>query len=354
MFCNIQFLHALNTVNKVIKNNKKSTFLLLVAEKSQFDTNLLDHDINIFGAVFPRLIFKDQSYDEGYILIQISKNTSIFILEDMEQTIDIVEIDKFNSFMLLVDGLSSKINFFLEAFFELVNENAKIIGGGAGKLTLEQEPVIFSNKYNYQDAALVIASSDLISVGVKHGWEEIAGPFIVTNSKNCHLNEINYETAFEFYKEVVEKDSGKFFNNENFFDIAKGYPIGVSKVNCELIVRDPITTDGKSLTLVGEIEDNSVIYVLKGVSENLFTAAHEATDKALKCFSQKKVKQIVVIDCISRFLFLDKNFTNELYSINKNLNKNISSWGILSLGEIANTNEENIDFYNKTCVIGAL
>ena len=60
------------------------------------------------------------------------------------------------------------------------------------------------------------------------------------------------------------------------------------------------------------------------------------------------------IDCISRYLFLDERFKEELEAISSAYAPNTILWGVLSLGEIANANEEGIEFYNKTCVVGTL
>lgn len=351
MFKKILFFDSFEEVKKKIKDGK---YILIVAEKTEFEVGLLPQEITIFGAIFPRIIFDNKSYDKGFLLVPMLESTTAFICEDMSDEINIVNLEKFTTLMLLVDGLSPRISSFLENIFEFVNEDAKIIGGGAGKLTLEQEPVIFSNKHIYQNAALIIGSYETIGVGVRHGWKEIKGPFIATQTDKCQLEEINYMDAFEVYKNVVEKDSGKTFSSENFFDIAKSYPFGISRHSKENVVRDPILTNGKSITLVGEMDNNSVIHILKGTNSNLLKAAKEAAEEASKNLSKSEETQTLIIDCISRFLFLEDDFDKELSNINSIAKKDVLSWGILTLGEIANANQENIEFYNKTCVVGKI
>lgn len=334
--------------------DKSSRYLLLVAENSLFHSKDIDDSLMLVGAIFPRLVFDDNSYDSGFILAKMNDNTSAFVVEDMSKNFDTNDLGRLNSFFIVVDGLSSHIGNFIECFFENANEKSKIIGGGAGKLTLQQEPIIFSNHGIFKDSALIIGSYDPIGIGVQHGWEEIKGPYIATNTDRCILNKINYIDAFELYKKVVEEDSGVTFNDENFFDIAKGYPFGITRYSREVVVRDPITTDGKSMTLVGEMDTNSVISILKGDSKNLVEAAKDASQKSIDNLKVKKAEQALLIDCISRFLFLDDNFNEELLNIKSSFDSDALVWGILSLGEIANANQENIEFYNKTCVVGAL
>lgn len=351
VFSKIEFLTSQDEMSNLERNQR---YLLLVAEKSSFDYTLLPKNIAIVGAIFPRIIYGTKSYDKGYILATMSANTSAFVHEEMQAELAIADLNKLNSFMVFVDGFSSNISHFLESFFGEVNGNAKIIGAGAGKLTLKQEPVVFSNKAIYQNAALIIGSYNYMGIGVKHGWEEIEGPFIATKTDNCILEKINFQDAFEVYKEVVEQDSEKIFTDKNFFDIAKAYPFGITRHSREVVVRDPIMTDGKKITLVGEMDENAIISILRGNKENLIEAASEAAYDSVSDLKMSLPKHSVVIDCISRFLFLAKEFDAELLSIKAAFYKGSFMWGVLSLGEIANANQENIEFYNKTCVVGAL
>jgi len=57
------------------------------------------------------------------------------------------------------------------------------------------------------------------------------------------------------------------------------------------------------------------------------------------------------IDCISRVLFLGDNFQEEINAI---LQYNQNLVGALSLGEIANTSKEYLEFYNKTSVVAVI
>lgn len=107
------------------------------------------------------------------------------------------------------------------------------------------------------------------------------------------------------------------------------------------------------MTLVGDMDVNSVVSILRGKSENLIEAASQASNISMQGIN-KHVTSALIVDCISRFLFLEDKFEKELQAIKYPLPDNSLIWGVLSLGEIANANQENIEFYNKTCVVGAL
>jgi hypothetical protein len=353
MFDNSQYIDSMNLV--LSKIDSKDRYLLLVAENSDFDIKKLPSSHQIVGGIFPQIVFDCKTYDKGYILAKMTKSTNTFLVKDMGKEFDSKDLELLKSYFILVDGYSFKCSSFLNRFLEKVSESCKIFGGGAGKLGVKNEAVIFSGNTLYKDAAIVMGSFEHIGVGVRHGWEEVRGPFIVTDASNRDLKKINYVEAFSFYKNIVEEDLGAQMDEENFFEIAKNYPFGITRYSREFIVRDPMFTDGKSLELIGDIEPNSIVSILKGDKEELVKAAKEACiDSIHNKKDAKKSQQLLIVDCVTRFLFLEDTFKKELEEIQKQVGRGIPIWGVLSLGEIANANQENIEYLNKTCVVGNL
>ena len=141
-----------------------------------------------------------------------------------------------------------------------------------------------------------------------------------------------------------------------FFDIAKAYPFGLLSEGSEDIVRDPISTNDKgALICVGEVPENSVLNILKGEEKTLLEASREAALKALQELDSPNVTPLLV-DCISRSLFLGKNFPKELMEIKKLLGEKDlpKAAGVLSLGEISSCGDGFLEFFNKTIVLGLL
>jgi len=227
-------------------------------------------------------------------------------------------------------------------------------GGGAGSLSLEQKPCIFNNEGFFQDAAVGCIMRMPSKIGVRHGWNKVKGPFIVTKAEGNIIKEINWKNPFKVYKEVVEEHSHQKFNDDNFFEIAKGYPFGIVKDNAECIVRDPLMVNDKGeLICVGELEDNTLVDILNGNEESLIEAAKTAAQDSVN--QANKPKKAIIIDCISRILFLEDSFNKELSAITETIKSqypDISIGGALTLGEISSYGEGFLDFYNKTVVVG--
>jgi len=341
------------TINDFLKkvDSTQKLWLLLIAEKCKFEHSQIKNlNIKCFGGIFPEVIFDKQHYKDG--LVAVSLELEPILIKNIQKSIvDIENLKSIDSMLVFVDGLSAFIDPFLVSLFEYSDEECVIFGGGAGKLTLEQDLVIFSPQEITQDSALIIPLEKKAEIGVNHGWEFLEGPFVATACQNNILEQIDYEDAFDIYKNIVEKDSGIKFNNKNFFDLAKSYPLGIVTYSGEVIVRDPIAVDNNNLILVGVMPENSIIQILKGENTKLIQAAKRAAQDSIKSNEDKKIA--IMIDCISRVLFLKDDFVKEIDSVTKVIG-NTKLIGVLTLGEIANTSDKYIDFYNKTCVIGTI
>ena len=342
-----------STIDEFIEScaDKEVNYLLLVAENTLFSHSQISQlSVECYGAVFPEIIYEENHFKEGLIVTELEIKPALVQNMDTPSFKD-TNIENIDSMLVFVDGLSAYIDSFLFSLFESIDEDCILFGGGAGKLTLKQEKVIFSPEGIFQDAALIVSLPCKVNVGVNHGWEFLKGPYIATATDKNILKKIDYEDAFEVYKGVVEEDSGVVFNDENFFDISKSYPLGIVTIDGEVIVRDPIVKENKALVLVGVMPENSVINILKGKKSSLIEAASHATESAIK--SSCELDMVFMIDCISRVLFLEDAFKEEIGSIKKKIGR-VPLVGALTLGEIANNSKEYIDFYNKTCVVGAL
>lgn len=349
---------------------ENESVLLLFGEESKVDyssliTAINALDVSFFGGVFPGIIHGKENFKSGCIIKKLPAACKPIVIQGLES--DEFEIpnlmEEYNlkqgSFTLLtfVDGLTANIATYLKKLFHVYGNTTNFLGGGAGSLTLVQQPCVFSNEGLFQDAAILCPINMEVSLGVKHGWQKLKGPIVATRTEKNIIHELNWMNAFEVYKEVVEEDSWKTFNDENFFDIAKGYPFGIIRENGEDIIRDPIAVDKNgSLVCVGEVPENAVLYIMKGKNEALIQSAEVAIQESIANL-KKDVQHTLIVDCISRTLFLENEFPKELEAICNAMtisNEESIPQGILSLGEISSSGEGLLEFYNKTLVIGAL
>ena len=203
-------------------------------------------------------------------------------------------------------------------------------------------------------SGLIVWIKATTTLEVEHGWTHLHGPFIATKTDRTVVHQLNGQPAFQVYRQLIERTVGKTLTKENFFSIAKGYPLGIYHPGMDYIVRDPITfTDDNALVCVGEVPAGSMLYILKGDSQSLIDHARKATREALK--NTPNAMHVLVVDCISRVLYLEDDFSQELDAVMSALaNQEPTPFGILTLGEIATFKTGRVEFFNKTFVAGAL
>jgi len=316
----------------------------------------------LFGGIFPSIIFKNEKWEKGSIIIGMPETIHYKVIEglsdsarDFESTIDeqMADITDLKTLMVLVDGLGTRIASFIDGLFDVFGLEFNYFGGGAGSLDLVQKPCLFTNKGLVEDAALLAPLSMKSGVGVSHGWKSIEGPHKVTEARGNVIKTLDWQPAFEVYRQVVEPHSKKVFKNDNFFEIAKAYPFGIAKMGAEPVVRDPLMLgDDNSLVCVGEVPEGSFVDILNSKETDLIDAAGQALVLAKKAYQGSEKNRInFFMDCISRVLFLEDRFEEEINSVNE---ESIPLVGACTIGEIANSGTDYLEFYNKTSVVAIL
>ncbi|MGD1845797.1 MAG: FIST signal transduction protein [Salibacteraceae bacterium] len=344
-------------------------WVLFLAEKDHQHADrlrqlFLELQISFFGGLFPQVVSGLGAYDEGLVLKQFSCKGPIQILEKIssQPTFQLPPYteegqDEEGTALVLVDGLTSNISHFLSQVFDQLGRTVKYLGGGAGSISLEQAPCLITAQGILKDAAIITYLDCHAELGVRHGWKDIYGPLVATSTEANVIRELNWNKAFDIYREVVEQHTGEALREEAFFDTSKGFPFGMTKVNAEAVVRDPIAVNDKGeLICVGEVPENTIINVLEGKPESLIAAAAQA---ARDCQSENAgtVKDCLIFDCISRVLFLEDDFHKELAAVQQNLPQTtppLMNEGALTLGEISSNGHGLLEFFNKTIVMGLL
>ncbi len=339
--------------------------LILACDNNQYTPSEIDPILQkikkpVFGGIFPSIIFKNQKYETGFILAGFDTEIETGLINNLEEVTEnesyIFSItDKFiktKTIFIFIDGLSNHITSFIESIFTVFGLEYNYIGGGAGSLTLKQKPCIITNNGLKQNSAVLVGLNLHSGIGVKHGWQSIAGPFRITAADKTEIKEINFRPAFDVYKEEIDSHSKVKINKSNFLEIAKAFPFGINKLDAEKIVRDPIEIGkSNSLICVGGVKNGDFVDILIGKKDELIRASGEALEQARELKKQTPSKFVFFIDCISRVLFLQDEFVKELEEVNK-YGSQLPLIGALTLGEIANNGKEYLDFYNKTAVIG--
>ncbi len=343
------YVNSLEDIDKFLKNFSEDNFLLLLIASEEKDESiskilesLNEKNINYGGGVFPGVIYNGKALWKGavgIVLDRVIKSKLIHKRQDIEELKEYKEVSSGESVFIFIDGFMPGIETLLEDIHFTLG-NTLYAGCGAGDLNNPERRSIFSREGFIRNGALVIITREKINVKVKHGWKRLYGPFLVTDAEGNRIKYINWEPAFRFYKKILKEYEGIDITRENFFEVAKAYPFGMLKEKGEDIVRDPINAEpDNAIVCVGEVPRNSVIYIMKGIKENLINAAREVTEGIRR--------KVLLFDCISRVLFLDKHIDKELKAACEGIGICV---GCFSIGEIASYGGLQPEFFNKTIV----
>ena len=349
---------------------KDECLLLLVGEHALWGVEealpqLKAAGVKCFGGIFPGVIAENKRFDQKIIIIDIPVANDLILVHDIsKEEIDLAEIDQLTfpkerklTAITLVDGLAGNIAGLLRELYSKVGSRANFFGGGAGSLSLQQQPCVFTEDGCWQDAAIICLAELRCQLGVKHGWSSLQGPIVATKTEKNIILELNWESALGLYKRIVEPVSGQLIEEDNFFEVSKSFPFGIYKEGTESLVRDPlaVSPDG-GLICVGDVPENSVLEVLIGHKNTLISSASQAAYASVP--ENENCKLSLISDCISRVLFLEDEFEEELEAIVSQIHINepaIPIWGMLTLGEIASVGDTGaLEFFNKTIVVSSL
>ncbi len=353
-------------INLAKATQAKSILILSCSQNNhqpaQIDPLLKELNVTVFGGIYPMLIHQDKLLEQGSLVIAFAEKfcvdnflqlSTAINLEQLEEIINQKQCSSIHAkdnFLMFYDGLLKNCEDFIDYLFEFLDHEVTIAGGGAGNLDFIQAPCVFTNQGLVSDTVQLVTLPDKLTTGVAHGWEVLQGPFLVSESQGQVVQSLNYLPAYTSYRESIESLTDYRFDQEDFFSIAKNFPLGIMNINKELIVRDPILTFNNSIQCVGNIPVNTMIYLLHGNTDNLVASAKSAAKVA--CQTQQQNANTLVFDCISRKLFMEEDFSNELSAIATQCNKE-TLVGVLSLGEVANSQSGAIRLLNKSTVVSS-
>ena len=326
---------------------------------------LRDVDTQFFGGLFPGLIHGDRQLKSGALLVPLPADSEPVLVRGLDRpNVVLPDLGHIaaspvgsHTAVVLVDGLTANVSRLLAELHRRLGNSVHYIGGGAGSLSLEQGPCVFSREGVFQDAAVVSFVRQRSRLGVRHGWKQHEGPVVATRTSGNVIHELNWRTAFDVYREAVEPFTDVELTRDNFFTVSTAFPFGIYKEGEEDVVRDPVAVgDSGELTCVGEVPENAVLNILRGDRSSLVEAAGQAADDCC-AGGPLEASTAFVVDCVSRTIFLDDDFECELTAVRErvaHIDPRCPVQGILSLGEISSHGQGYVEFFNKTIVAAVL
>lgn len=325
---------------------------------NDIDSYLQSISIPVFGGIFPNLAYQENILDKGSLVISLNVTAHVTILKPDHEKQSIVfnlkDTEPDDNFFIFTDGFMDNIDQLLSDIYETLTMKTTAIGGGCGLANFKQNPCIFTNNGLLENVMVLASLATPLSIGTAHGWNVMSGPYLVTSSDKHTIHTLDYMPALHVYKNAIKQSTGMQANGDDFYDIARMYPLGLDQLNNELLVRDPISSDGNNLVCLGNVPNNSMIYILEGENSQLMHAAGQAVSELKASLTNDTNATFFSFDCISRAIFLGDDLQNEINLICNALPVQSRCISALSLGEIALTRSSAMQLHNKSIVIGSM
>jgi hypothetical protein len=350
-------LEIKNALQSIQNDVSIQSLMVCVTDKSRSAVASLIDDLNslqlpFFGGIFPEIIFENKRQQEGVLIITLDYKVDNYIVKlddeaeignQIEHICDTIQPNA-NTTWVYVDCFSTNKTVFIESLYQNLGYTFTYVGGGAGSLSFEQIPSVFNNSGIYKNAAILAFATTNLSLGVAHGWSPISEKLKVTKANGNNIISIDWKPAVDVYTAIVEQHSNSKFEEQGFFELAKSYPLGMVKVGGDIIVRDPIMIQDDELVIVDKVNEGEFVQILNGDMNSLLSGAKNAK---LLAHGTSNNKNVFCIDCISRVLYMNDDFQDEIDIIKGNQTLN----GVLTIGEIANNSQTFLEIFNKTTVV---
>lgn len=361
-----------NTIDQAVADGARSIWAILCdgGDVSIYDIPEIAKvsPCPLLAMVMPGFIVDEDSYRTGFMILgfRAPLNTRfihgldrgrLHIESQLEQCLG--ECCDSEGALVVVDGLSPGIELFVRSFYDIQGANQQVIGGGVGYPDFRRAPTLADSEGVYQDSAVILSLPVPVATAVRHGWEEVEGPFLVTQAEGNVIHKLNYQPAFEVYSEVLQRNQQVSIDAGNFSEVSSRFPFGLRQLDSEILVRDPFAVEGDSLVFVGEIQEHSLVYVLTAEKQQLIDAAASSAQALLPNLKQDYFQNdepihLFAVDCVSRAMFLGEDFATEIKSIRRQLPESVGLVGLLTLGELVSSDQGSINFLNKTIVLGGM
>ncbi|MEE4297002.1 MAG: FIST C-terminal domain-containing protein [Wenzhouxiangella sp.] len=329
--------------------------------KKSLDSILKSLRLPVFGGLFPNINFRARCYRQGLIVAGFSRKADLATITGLsqpeinlhhclnEQTHLWPGATDASTLMLFVDGTAPRIDDLVNELFFSFGLDHSFVGGGAGSLDFtDAMPCIITPDGLINDAAICARLPLASSIGVGHGWEPEGHDLLVTAARGNMIDALDHEAALPVYERCLQRHDLPPLSPDNFFEHARHHPFGIRKPGEEIILRCPVRISRKgSLVCLGEVPVGSAVQIMGARNERLISAAREARATVDDYMLNTRGSCYLVLGSVSRALCLGDSLGDELQGVSQN----DLSFGAFTLGEIANTGQEFLQFYNNSIAV---
>jgi hypothetical protein len=258
--------------------------------------------------------------------------------------------------MLLTDGLAGDQQEIVRGAYSVAGAGVPLVGGCAGDDLRMRSTYQLHGHQVLQDAVVsaAIGSDEPIGIGVRHGWQRVGEPMLITDSTENVVKTIDERPALDVYLERLDAPEEVRSDSAAFVKFAQTHPLGLDRQSGEDHVRfiGDANFDERSLNCIARVPQGGLAWLMEGSDESVLAATDAACSDALAALGGNRPAGILAFDCIARRGVLgDEGVSAEVNRVAHHSN-GAPVAGFYTYGEIART-QGVTGFHNQTLVVMA-
>jgi hypothetical protein len=259
--------------------------------------------------------------------------------------------------MLLTDGLAGDQQEIVRGAYSVVGAQVPLVGGCAGDdLKMVATRQLFDGQV-VDDAivAAAIGSDAPLGIGVRHGWQTVGEPMLVTKSANNRVYMLDDRPALDVYLDRLDAPEEARREPGAFTRFALTHPFGLRGRSGEPHVRfiGEANFEDRSIGCIAEVPQSAPVWLMAGDADSVLEATDAACDEALGSLEGKDPIGMIAFDCIARRGVLgEPGIEREIRRVAEHAG-GAPVAGFYTYGEIARTHGIS-GFHNQTLVVLAV
>lgn len=256
----------------------EGTVLALVAEADREAVPELQEGcrqlgLGLAGAVFPALLQGGRFRERGAWLLGLSNAPSVLVSGLSAEPADAARaiagaIEPLLGpepplLFLLFDGTVPNIGSILDALYRELADSVRYLGACAGSGSFQPMPCVFDAERVAGGAVMAVLLPPDTQSALCHGYGAPDDELTATATTGNRIRSINWEPAFEAYRERLRESLGVTLDRENFYEHGVHFPFGLLLGNGRAVVRIPtgLLEDG-SILFAGEVPNDALMTLL--------------------------------------------------------------------------------------------
>ena len=259
--------------------------------------------------------------------------------------------------LLLTDGLAGDQQEIVRGAYSVLGASVPLVGGCAGYDQKWQASAQLHGDRVLAGAvvAAAIGSDAPLGIGVRHGWQPIGEPVLVTRSANNRIYTLDDRPALDVYFERFDPPAEARVDQNAFTRFAATHPIGLSSRTGEPHVRmvGAADFDDGWMGFIAEVPQGRMAWFMEGGYDSVLEAPDAACAAALAPLDGVAPLGMLTFDCIARRQILGEDGSGAAIARVSKSAGGAPVAGFYTYGEIARTHGQS-GFHNQTLVVLAV